>query len=589
MIGTLLALLAAAAIAVPLSRRAGFGSVLGYLLAGVAIGPSGMGLVTDVEQISEVSALGVTMLLFLIGLEVRPARLWVMRRAVFGLGTAQVVFSAAVLAALSHAPGIGWAGAAVLGVGFALSSTAIVLPMLAERDLLTTPAGRDGFAVLLFQDLAFIPLVALVPLLGGDAPHRVPWLEVAKGAAAIGAILVGGRFLMRPAFRAIGGARTPELFTIVALLIVVGTAALASFAGLSASLGAFMAGVLLSESEYRHELQADIEPFEGLLLGFFFISVGMSAQFALVRDAPGLFVLALVGLLFVKVAIAYVLGRIRGQDSLNAARFALALPQGSEFSFVLFVAAVGVGALTAGEAAGATLVVALSMVATPLLFAASEKLLIPRLQPATEPEYDVINADGSPVIVAGFGRVGQIVGRILRMEGIAFTALERDPGQVEVVRSFGNKVYYGDPARPELLRAAGAATAKVLVVAIEDMEHAIRVVDAAKRNFPNLTVVSRARNRRHAHLLMDRAITGIVRDTFYSSLKLSEIVLQALDIPAEQATRAVALFATHDERVLVEQHAIYRDETQLIQSIQQSADELSSLFEADRPEDAAEP
>ena len=589
MIGTLLALLAAAAIAVPLSRRAGFGSVLGYLLAGVAIGPSGMGLVTDVEQISEVSALGVTMLLFLIGLEVRPARLWVMRRAVFGLGTAQVVFSAAVLAALSHAPGIGWAGAAVLGVGFALSSTAIVLPMLAERDLLTTPAGRDGFAVLLFQDLAFIPLVALVPLLGGDAPHRVPWLEVAKGAAAIGAILVGGRFLMRPAFRAIGGARTPELFTIVALLIVVGTAALASFAGLSASLGAFMAGVLLSESEYRHELQADIEPFEGLLLGFFFISVGMSAQFALVRDAPGLFVLALVGLLFVKVAIAYVLGRIRGQDSLNAARFALALPQGSEFSFVLFVAAAGVGALTAGEAAGATLVVALSMVATPLLFAASEKLLIPRLQPATEPEYDVINADGSPVIVAGFGRVGQIVGRILRMEGIAFTALERDPGQVEVVRSFGNKVYYGDPARPELLRAAGAATAKVLVVAIEDMEHAIRVVDAAKRNFPNLTVVSRARNRRHAHLLMDRAITGIVRDTFYSSLKLSEIVLQALDIPAEQATRAVALFATHDERVLVEQHAIYRDETQLIQSIQQSADELSSLFEADRPEDAAEP
>src|ERR1700722_17015854 len=237
MIGTLLALLAAAAIAVPLSRRAGFGSVLGYLLAGVAIGPSGMGLVTDVDQISEVSALGVTMLLFLIGLEVRPARLWVMRRAVFGLGGAQVVLSALPLAALSHAPGIAWTGAAVLGVGFALSSTAIVLPMLAERDLMTTPAGRDGFAVLLFQDLAFIPLVALVPLLGGDAPHRVPWLEVAKGAAAIAAILVGGRYLMRPAFRAIGGARTPELFTILALLTVVGTSALASYAGLSASLG----------------------------------------------------------------------------------------------------------------------------------------------------------------------------------------------------------------------------------------------------------------------------------------------------------------------------------------------------------------
>ncbi len=589
MIGTLLALLAAAAIAVPLSRRAGFGSVLGYLIAGVAIGPSGLGLVTDIEQISEVSALGVVMLLFLIGLEVRPARLWVMRRAVFGLGTAQVVLCAAALAALSHAPGIGWTGAAVLGLGFALSSTAIVLPMLAERELMTTPAGRDGFAVLLFQDLAFIPLVALVPLLGGEAPHRVPWLDVAKGAAAIGAILVGGRFLLPPAFRAIGGARTPETFTIVALLIVVGTAALASFAGLSASLGAFMAGVLLSESEYRHELQADIEPFEGLLLGFFFISVGMSAQFGLIGASPGLFALALVALIFAKVAICYVLGRIRGQDAVNAARFALALPQGSEFSFVLFAAAVGVGALTAAEAAGATLVVALSMVATPLLFAASERLLIPRLQPVVEPDYDLIEADGSPVIVAGFGRVGQIVGRILRMQGIRFVALEGDPGQVDVVRSFGTPVYYGDSARPDLLRAAGAETAKVLVVAIEDMEYAIRVVEVAKRTFPNLKIISRARNRRHVHLLMDRAISDIVRDTFHSSLKLSELVLQALDIPADKATRAVALFAEHDERVLIEQHAIYRDETQMIQSIQQAADELSSLFEADMPKDEAAP
>jgi CPA2 family monovalent cation:H+ antiporter-2/glutathione-regulated potassium-efflux system protein KefB len=489
------------------------------------------------------------------------------------------------MAGLAHAVGLAWAGAAVLGVGFALSSTAIVLPMLAERELLTTPAGRDGFAVLLFQDLAFIPLVALVPLLGGDAPHRVPWYDVARGAAAIAAILVGGRFLMRPAFRAIGGARTPELFTLLALLTVVGTAAIASFAGLSASLGAFMAGVLLSESEYRHELRADIEPFEGLLLGFFFISVGMSAQFGLIREAPGLFALALAGLLAVKIVISFVLGRIGGQDAANAARFALALPQGSEFSFVLFVAAVGVGALSGAQAAGATLVVALSMVATPLLFAASEKLLIPRLRRVAAPAYDTIDADAAPVIVAGFGRVGQIVGRILRMQGIRFTALERDPGQVEVVRRFGTPVYYGDPARPDLLRAAGAETAKVLVVAIDDMEEAIRVVEVARRTFPNLTILSRARNRRHVHLLMDRAITGIVRDTFYSSLKLSELVLQAMDVPADRAARAVALFAAHDERVLTAQHAIYRDETQMIQSIQQSADELSSLFEADTAED----
>ena len=293
MLETLFALLAAAAIAVPLTRRAGLGSVLGYLLAGVAIGPAGLGLVTDVDQIAQVSQLGVIMLLFLIGLELRPKRLWVMRRATFGLGTAQLALSAAILAVLAHTLGLAWAGAAVLGVGFDLSSTAIVLPMLAERDLLNGDAGRDGFAVLLFQDLAFIPLVALVPLLGGDKPHHVPWLEVARGAAAIAAILVGGRYLMRPAFRAIGGARTPELFTILALLTVVGTALLASSAGLSESLGAFMAGVLLSQSEYRHELRADIEPFEGLLLGFFFISVVLSAQFILFRVASVVFSLAL--------------------------------------------------------------------------------------------------------------------------------------------------------------------------------------------------------------------------------------------------------------------------------------------------------
>jgi CPA2 family monovalent cation:H+ antiporter-2/glutathione-regulated potassium-efflux system protein KefB len=587
MLGTLFALLAAAAIAVPLTRRAGLGSVLGYLLAGVAIGPTGLGLVTDVDQIAQVSQLGVIMLLFLIGLELRPKRLWVMRRATFGLGTAQLALSAAILAVLAHTQGLAWAGAAVLGVGFALSSTAIVLPMLAERDLLNGDAGRDGFAVLLFQDLAFIPLVALVPLLGGDRPNHVPWLEVARGAAAIAAILVGGRYLMRPVFRAIGGARTPELFTILALLTVVGTALLASSAGLSESLGAFMAGVLLSQSEYRHELRADIEPFEGLLLGFFFISVGMSAQFGLLREAPGVFALALAGLLVMKIIIGFVLGRVAGHDSADAVRFALALSEGSEFSFVLFAAAVGVGGLSNTAAEGATLVVALSMLATPLLFAASERLLIPRLERAPAPEYDTIDDEGAPVIIAGFGRVGQIVGRILYMQRIRFTALERDPGQVEVVRRFGTEIYYGDPARPDLLRAAGAETAQVLVVAIQDMEEALRVVEVARRTFPRLRIISRARNRRHVYLLMDRAIDGIVRDTFHSSLKLGELVLKALGIPPERVRRAIALFAAHDESVLERQHSIYRDETKLIQSTQEAAEELLSLFEADQAAEKA--
>ena len=584
MLVTLATLLAAAAIAVPLSRQGGFGSVLGYLLAGIAIGPSGLGLVSDVDQIEAVAELGVVMLLFLIGLELRPARLWVMRRAVFGLGTAQVAISGGLLAVLAHHAGPAWSGATLLGLGTAMSSTAIVLPMLGERDLLTTRAGRDGFAVLLFQDLAFIPLVALVPLLSQSAlPDQLPWFAVAKGASAILAILLGGRFLMPLAFRAIGGARTPELFTTLALLIVVGTALLATAAGLSASLGAFMAGVLLSESEYRHELQADIEPFEGLLLGFFFISVGMSAHLALILLQPGLIALSLTGLLIIKIVVAYVLARIARHDGVNALRFALALPQGSEFSFVLFAAAIGSHVLAQNQADAATLVVALSMVATPLLFALSERLLIPRLQRRAEPEYDRIDSESAPVILCGFGRVGQIIGRILRMQGIAFTALEQDPGQIEVVRRFGGRVYFGDPARPDLLRAAGAETAKLLVVAVENVEEALRIVDVVHRNFPQLTVLSRARNRRHVHLLMDRDVGGIVRDTFHSSLKLSELVLQALGTPEDQAKRAVALFEQHDERNLVETHAIYRDEQQMIQTAQQAADELAALFEADRP------
>jgi len=583
MLTTLLALLAASAIAVPITRRAGLGSVLGYLLAGVAIGPTGLRLVSNPEQIEQVAQLGVIMLLFLIGLELRPRRLWVMRRATFGLGAAQVALTAAALAALAHWAGLAWDSAIVLGIGFAMSSTAIVLPMLAERDLLASDAGRDGFAVLLFQDLAFIPLVALVPLLGGERPHHVPWQEVAEGAGAIAVILIGGRYLVRPAFRAIGGARTPELFTILALLTVVGTAAIASAAGLSPSLGAFMAGVLLSGSEYRHELRADIEPFEGLLLGFFFISVGMSAQFGLLAGAPGLFALGLASLLAVKIAIALALARIAGEDWSDAARFAISLSQGSEFSFVLFGAAVGVGALADTDAQSAILIVALSMLATPLLFAASERWLVPRLEaPQPAPQYDTIETDGTPVIIAGFGRVGQIVGRILTMQRIRFTALERDPGQVDVVRSFNTEVFYGDPARPDVLRAAGAETAKVLVVAIDDMEEALRVVEMAKRTFPKLRIISRARNRRHVHLLMDRAIAGIVRDTFYSSLKLGELVLGLLGIPSERARRTVSLFAAHDERLLQRQHAVYRDDTKIIQTMQEASEELQSLFEADQ-------
>jgi monovalent cation:proton antiporter-2 (CPA2) family protein len=589
MLVTLVALLAAATIAVPLTRRFGLGSVLGYLIAGLVIGPSGLRLVTDVDQIASVASLGVVMLLFLIGLELRPRRLWIMRRAVFGLGSAQVAITAAALAGLAFAAGVPAPGAVVVGVALALSSTAIVLPLLGERELLTTPAGRDAFAVLLFQDLAFIPLVALVPLLasghaitGGLPIGGLPWLQAGKGLAAIALILGGGRFLMRPLFRAIGGASSPELFTTAALLIVTGTALLAQAAGLSPSLGAFLAGVMLSDSEYRHEMQADIAPFENTLLGFFFISVGMSADLHAAVARPSYLMAATGTLLVVKIVIAVLLARLARRDRSNAVRFGLALSQASEFSFVLLGAAVAVGALTSDLAALATLTSAASMLATPVLFAVSERFLLPRLRHTAVPEFDTIEPSDAPVIVAGFGRMGQIVGRVLRMHGIAFTALERDPGQVDVVRRFGNNVYYGDAARPDVLRAAGADHAKVLIVALDDVDRNLRTVEIAKRNHPNLTVLARARNRHHAHLLMDRDVDGLVRDTFHSSLRLAELSLTALGVTPEAAARAITLFQNHDETNLIAAHAIYRDEAQLIQSGQQAAEELTALFEADQ-------
>ena len=586
MITTLVALLLASVIAVPISRRLGFGSVLGYLVAGAVIGPLGLRLVTDVGQIAQVSELGVVMLLFLIGLEVRPERLWVMRRTVFGLGAAQVVVSAAGIALALHLVGLAWPGAVVIGLGLALSSTAIVLPMLAERKLLASPAGRHAFAVLLFQDLAFIPLVALVPLLvGGSAvagSHAVPWRAALQAVGAVGSILLAGRFLVPVVFRAIGGARMPEVFTGTALLIVVGTAFVADQAGLSMSLGAFLAGVLLSGSEYRHELQADIEPFEGLLLGFFFMSVGMEAQLGLVLTEPRTILLGVAGMMAVNLVVAAALGRIAGLNAAGAVRFAAALPQGSEFSFVLFAAAVAAGALPGADASRATLVVALSMAATPLLFAASERWLVPRLCTREAPVYDEID-ETAPVIICGFGRVGQIVGRVLRMQRIRFIALEQDASQVEVLRRFGSKVYFGDPARPDLLRAAGAETAKLLVVALEDMDEILQVVDVAKRTFPNLRILARARNRRHAHLLMDRNIAGQVRETFHSSLRLTEMTLTELGIPAAEAQRAVAFFQVQDEKTLLETHAYYEDERRLVQTARDQAEELQGLFEADGP------
>jgi monovalent cation:proton antiporter-2 (CPA2) family protein len=582
MLETLVTLLSATAIAVPISRRLGFGSILGYLVAGVVIGPSGLRLVTDVGQIAQVARFGVVMLLFLIGLELQPHRLWVLRKTIFGLGAGQLVPSAAALAALAHAAGVPWPGAVVLGLGFGLSSTAIVLPMLSERNLLSSPAGRDSFAVLLFQDMAFIPLVALVPLLSGFAlPTHVPWQTGARGIAAVAAILVGGSFLVRPMFRIVGGAHTPEVFTATALLLVAGTAALADWAGLSMSLGAFMAGVILSDSEYRHEIQADIEPFQGLLLGLFFISVGMSANLGLAVQHPAGVAVAVLVLVLVKAAVAFLVGLVKRRSARSALRFSLALAEGSEFSFVVFGTAVTSGVLDQTHADLATVAIAFSMLLTPMLFAASERLIMPKLEGRREPVPDPVRGPPSEILICGFGRMGQIVGRILHMQRISFTALDKSPTQVEVVRRFGGTVYLGNPAREEVLRAAGAKSARILVVALDDMEAAMQVVDTARRHFPDLVILARARNRHHAHLLMDRGVQAIIRETFFSSLQLAKVVLDQLSVPAETARRAIEIFQEHDERTLIETQAIAHDENRLIQSTQEAVLELLEVFEAD--------
>lgn len=585
MLITVVILLAAAVLLVSLSRRLGVGSILGYLVAGVLIGPSGLRLVTDVASISDISEFGVLMLLFIIGLELRLPRIWAMRRSVFGLGSAQMLVTGAAFTVIAHLVGAPWAGAGVVGFGLALSSTAIVLPLLSERGLLALTSGRDSFSVLLFQDLASIPLIALVPILAGQHSTAPAWLSTLKVVTAIGAILLGGRFLLRPLFKAIGGTRTRELFTATALLIVAAAAAIAGAAGLPLSLGAFAAGVVLAESEYRHELQADVEPFEGLLLGFFFISVGMSANVALAMREPLPILLGVLALVGGKAVIAFVLGRLRGQNLASATRFALAIPQGSEFAFVLFGAALAVGALEKPMADRATLIVALSMLLSPVLFAVSERLLMPRLLKRLQPRpvSDAKDAKPAPVVICGFGRFGQVVGRVLLTRGIAFNALDAEPDNVEAVRRYGYLAYYGDSTRLDLLRAVGAETAKVIVIALPDAAEVLKVAELARRHFPDAKVFARARNRRAAHLLMDLGVTDQVRETFFSSLRLTELVLKGLDFSEAEARRTVAAFRERDVQMLIDQHAFFNDEAQLVQTAAQAAEELRSLFEADNP------
>ncbi|WP_300758259.1 glutathione-regulated potassium-efflux system protein KefC [Janthinobacterium sp.] len=587
----LLFYLVAAIVMVPLAKRLGMGAVLGYLVAGVIIGPWGLGLISNVEVILDFSEFGVVLLLFLIGLELEPRRLWLLRRPIFGWGGAQVALVSAGLCAVAMAFGVDWRTALVGALGLSLSSTAIVLATLGERKLMSTPAGSAGFSILLFQDVAAIPMIALVPLLGGLVTHagESGWLRVAKLAGVLAALVIGGRFLVNPILRFIAKTELREIFTAFALLLVIAICVLMESVGLSMALGTFVAGVLLADSEYRHELISDLEPFKGLLLGLFFIAVGMSVDFGVLRAQPLLILALVAGLLAIKIALLYGLSKLfdipRGQQLF----FALLLSQGGEFAFVVFATAVAAHVFAPETGALLVVVVTLSMVATPLLLLLHDKFVAPRLQSDTKrrPD-DHIEAQDNPIVIAGFGRFGQIIGRLLAANKIGVTVLDHDPDQIDLLRKFGFKVFYGDATRVDLLVAAGIEKAKALVIAIDNVDDSLALVDAVRLRLPQLTILARARNVTHYYELMKRGVTLIERETFEAALLLGEQTLLQVGYPPERAHRAAAIFRAHNLKTLLAVAPHFQDQQKVLSLARQAREELEDMFEGDAAAYAAE-
>ena len=568
--------LAAGVVAVPIFKRFGLGSVLGYLAAGMAIGPWGLSLASGPQAILEFAEFGVVMLLFLVGLELNPRRLWQMRKPIFGMGTVQVVAAVAAVSAAGWALGAPPVVSLVAGMGFAMSSTAIQLATLQEKRLLDTPGGQASFSVLLFQDLAVIPLMLVLGLLAPEHSRAsLDWAAVGRALAMIALMIAAGRFALRPLLRVIAGTGQREVFVAFALLLVLGVAALMELVGLSMALGAFLAGVILAESEYRHELELDIEPFKGLLLGLFFIAVGMSVDVGLFVREPLLVFGVAAGVVALKVVLLYPVAKTFGYcGRADALLFALGLSQVGEFAFVLFGAAGPLLPKPTLDVLNAA--VAASMLSTPLLMMLYERVLAPRLSRVPERPADAID-EHNPVIVAGFGRFGQVVTRVLRTHHLNATVIDHDSNQIERVRRFGWKAYYGDVTRLDLLRAAGADTAKLLVVAIDDAEAAMRAVRLAKQHFPRLRILARARSRTDAYEYVEIGVP-CVRETFGSALLASEQALVLLGRAPETAHRAALEFRHYDE-AQVARHAPFRkDVKQLIAMSLQERENLDQLL-----------
>ncbi len=581
-------LLAALAIAAPLARWLGIGSVLGYLVAGMLLGPSTIGWVFsdyEAKEILNFAEFGIVLLLFVIGLELRPKRLWAMRNAVFGLGAAQVGATGFVLALVALLLGLQWQTAIFVGLALALSSTAFALQVMEETGDLQARHGRLGFAVLLFQDLSAIPLIALAPLFavhGLETAPKMDLLAAAKGLGIIAAVIVGGHYLLDHFVRLVALARVKEAMTATALLTVVGFAILMQQAGVPASLGAFIAGALLAESSYRHQLEADIQPFEGLLLGLFFTAIGMTIDLKLLVEEPGRILALVAGLVAIKAVVLYALGRWQGLEPGPARRLGLALAQGGEFAFVLFTVGFTSGALTWDMSELLTIVVTLSMAATPIMLKLEELLSRRR---KTTPKYDTPPENDGHVIIAGFGRFGQIVARVLTAKRIPFTALDIDAEQVEFVKRFGSQAFYGDASRPDILDAADAHAARAFVLAIDDVEASMRTAELVRSQYPDLPIYARARNRAHAHRLLDLGVTYLQRSTFLSALDVTKQLLKGLGMPDREAERITHTFRTHDERRLTEDYKLASDMERLRERARSDVKTLEKLFEEDAAEE----
>jgi monovalent cation:proton antiporter-2 (CPA2) family protein len=591
--------LAAAVFSAAIAKRLGLGSVLGFLVAGVIIGPAVLGLVgTEGEAVKHFAEFGVIMMLFLIGLELELTKLWELRHKIFGLGLLQVVCVAAVVGALALFVAAEWREALAIGLILALSSTAIVLQSMEERGVLKTPVGQSVFSVLLFQDISVIPILALLPLLAIAAPHAADdghslsliaqypaWLQGIAILAAVAGLMLAGRYLLRPVFRVVADTGAREIFVAFALLMVVGVTLLMSLVGLSPALGAFLAGVVLADSEYRHELEMDLQPFKGLLLAIFFITIGAGIDFNLLISMPLLLLAGLAVFVVAKLAVHFGIAKAFRMNGPDSSRFSFALSQGSEFGFVLIGFTAGLGLLQGDTPALLTAIIALSMAAAPLLMIFDEKLMQPRFADGDflrDP--DTISHDGVDAIIAGHGRFGMTIGRLLNAQGKKTVVLDIDSSQVETLRNFGFKVFYGDALRLDLLEAAGAKEAKLIVVAIDDREKVTELVRIVRHNFPKMKILARVYDRAHAYEVMREGVDDVYREVFGSSMDLARDALVALGRHPYEAQRAVQMFRTHDEKFLRKSAAHAEDQQRLIDIARVSRSEIAKVFAADRGE-----